>query len=124
MGSGAELGSESESAGSPNLEDTIEALRKKAHAALSDAEVLLRKGSPEATINRGYYTVFQAARAALLTEEEKSQYPLRRYASLQLPLRSSWVSIRRDRRHSYDRTVDARTGRLRGVFGLRPRGGR
>jgi len=70
MGSSAEPGSESESAGSPNLEDTIEALKKKAHAALSDAEVLLKKGSPEATINRGYYTVFQAARAALLTEEE------------------------------------------------------
>ena len=40
MGSSAELSSESESAGSPNLEDTIEALKKKAHAALSDAEVL------------------------------------------------------------------------------------
>jgi len=77
IGSSADPSSESESAVSPNLEDTIEALRKKAHAALSDAEVLLRKGSPEATINCGYYTVFQAARAALLTEEEKSQYPLR-----------------------------------------------
>ena len=70
MGSSAELSSESESAGSPNLEDTIEALKKKAHAALSDAEVLSKEGSPEATINRRYYTVFQAARAALLTEEE------------------------------------------------------
>lgn len=30
----------------------------------------MERGSPEATINRGYYAVFQAARAALLTEGE------------------------------------------------------
>lgn len=69
-GSSAEHDSESNSGNSSDLEDTIEALRKKARAALSDAELLLREGSPEATINRGYYAVFQAARAALLTEEE------------------------------------------------------
>lgn len=51
-------------------ESTIEALRDKAHAALSDATLLLKKGSPEATINRAYYAVFQAARAALLTKGE------------------------------------------------------
>ena len=32
--------------------------------------MLLEHGSPEATINRGYYAVFQSARAALLTEGE------------------------------------------------------
>jgi uncharacterized protein (UPF0332 family) len=60
----------SEPSGRPGPEDTAHALREKAREALSDAEVLLERGSPEATINRGYYAVFQAARAALLTEEE------------------------------------------------------
>jgi uncharacterized protein (UPF0332 family) len=54
----------------PDPEGAIDALGEKAWAALSDAEVLLERGSPEATINRGYYSVFQAARAALLTEGE------------------------------------------------------
>ena len=56
--------------GRSDPEEAVLALRKKAQAALSDAEVLLERGSPEATINRGYYAVFQAARAALLTEGE------------------------------------------------------
>lgn len=51
-------------------EDQIRALKEKARADLSDAEVLLEGGTPESTINRGYYAVFQAARAALLTEGE------------------------------------------------------
>ena len=51
-------------------EKQIRALQKKADRALSDAGLLLENGSVEATINRGYYSVFQAARAALLTEEE------------------------------------------------------
>ena len=52
------------------IEKQIRALQEKAEQALSDAELLLENGSVEATINRGYYSVFQAARAALLTEEE------------------------------------------------------
>jgi hypothetical protein len=48
----------------------IRALQEKARQALSDAELLLDNGSVEAAINRGYYAAFQAARAALLTEEE------------------------------------------------------
>ena len=48
----------------------IRALREKAEQALSDAKLLLENGSIEAAINRGYYAVFQVARAALLTEEE------------------------------------------------------
>jgi len=52
------------------IEKQIRALQKKAEQALSDAELLMENGSVEATINRGYYSVFQAARAALLTEEE------------------------------------------------------
>jgi uncharacterized protein (UPF0332 family) len=56
--------------GSSDPGEAVQALREKAQAALSDAEVLLEHGSPEATINRGYYSVFQAARAALLTEGE------------------------------------------------------
>ena len=58
--------------GSSDPGKAVQALREKAQAALSDAEVLLERGSPEATINRGYYSVFQAARAALLTEGESS----------------------------------------------------
>lgn len=63
-------GNTPEPSGRPNLDSTIEALRKKARSALSDAKALQEHGSPEATINRGYYATFQAARAALLTEEE------------------------------------------------------
>jgi len=48
----------------------IRALQEKTEQALSDAELLLENGSVEAAINRGYYAAFQAARAALLTEEE------------------------------------------------------
>ncbi|WP_263820605.1 HEPN domain-containing protein [Salinibacter sp.] len=59
-----------EPSGKSGPEDTTQALREKAREALSDAEVLLERGSPEATINRGYYAVFQIARAALLTEGE------------------------------------------------------
>ena len=51
-------------------EKQIRALQEKAEQALSDARLLLENSSVEAAINRGYYTVFQAARAALLTEEE------------------------------------------------------
>jgi uncharacterized protein (UPF0332 family) len=54
----------------PENEKQIRALQEKAEQALSDAELLLENGSVEAAINRGYYSVFQAARAALLTEEE------------------------------------------------------
>ena len=51
-------------------EQQIHALQEKAEQALSDAQLLLENGSVEAAINRGYYAVFQAAQAALLTEEE------------------------------------------------------
>lgn len=50
--------------------DQIRALQEKSEQALSDAELLLENGSVEASINRGYYAVFQIARAALLTKEE------------------------------------------------------
>lgn len=56
---------------SPNNNDQIRALQEKATQALSDAELLLENGSVEAAINRGYYAVFQAARAALLTKGER-----------------------------------------------------
>jgi uncharacterized protein (UPF0332 family) len=48
----------------------IRALQEKSEQALSDAELLLENGSVEATVNRGYYAVFQIARAALLTKGE------------------------------------------------------
>jgi uncharacterized protein (UPF0332 family) len=51
-------------------EDTIRALKRKASEALSDAEVLLERGSEEAVINRSYYAVFSTARAALLLKDE------------------------------------------------------
>ena len=51
------------------VEKQIRALQEKAEQALSDAELLLENGSVEVTINRGYYSVFQAARAALLIKE-------------------------------------------------------
>ncbi len=50
--------------------DQIRALQKKSEQALSDAELLLENDSVEATVNRGYYAVFQIARAALLTKGE------------------------------------------------------
>ncbi len=50
--------------------DQIRALQEKSEQALSDAELLLENGSVEATVNRGYYAVFQIARAALLTKGE------------------------------------------------------
>lgn len=50
--------------------DQIRALQEKSRQALSDANLLLENGSVEASINRGYYAVFQIARAALLTKEE------------------------------------------------------
>jgi len=55
---------------SEETNDQIRALQEKSEQALSDAELLLENGSVEAAINRGYYAVFQIARAALLTEEE------------------------------------------------------
>lgn len=56
---------------SPKNKNQIQALKEKAKQALSDAELLLENGSVEAAINRGYYAVFQAARAALLTKDER-----------------------------------------------------
>jgi uncharacterized protein (UPF0332 family) len=50
--------------------EQIRALQEKSEQALSDAEFLLENGSVEASINRGYYAVFQIARAALLTKGE------------------------------------------------------
>jgi uncharacterized protein (UPF0332 family) len=50
--------------------DQIRALQEKSEQALSDAELLLENDSVEATVNRGYYAVFQIARAALLTKGE------------------------------------------------------
>jgi len=44
------------------------ALMKKAAQALSDALLLLENDRTEAAINRMYYAVFDAARAALLTQ--------------------------------------------------------
>lgn len=54
-------------------EDQIRALMEKARANLSDAELLLENGTAESTINRAYYTVFQAARAALQTQGESPE---------------------------------------------------
>jgi len=54
----------------PEREKQIHALQEKAQQALSDADLLLENGSVEAAINRGYYSIFQTGRAALLTEEE------------------------------------------------------
>lgn len=51
-------------------EETIRALKRKASEALSDAEVLLERGSEEAVINRSYYAVFSTAHAALLLKDE------------------------------------------------------
>ncbi len=51
-------------------EDEAHALLRKAHDALSDAELLLENGSAEAVINRAYYAVFGAARAALSSKGE------------------------------------------------------
>ena len=48
--------------------DQIRALQEKSEQALSDAELLLENGSVEATVNCGYYAVFQIARTALLTK--------------------------------------------------------
>jgi len=45
-------------------------LLDKAHTAVDDAAVLLEHGSAEATVNRAYYAVFHAARAALQVEDE------------------------------------------------------
>jgi uncharacterized protein (UPF0332 family) len=56
---------------SPKHQDQIRALKEKATQALSDAELLLEHGSVEAAVNRGYYAVFQAARAALLTKDDR-----------------------------------------------------
>lgn len=50
--------------------EAIRALRKKSRDALSDAELLLENGSVEAAINRAYYAVFSAARAAVLVKDE------------------------------------------------------
>lgn len=55
---------------SENHNEQIRALQEKSKQALSDAKFLLENGSVEASINRGYYAVFQIARAALLTKEE------------------------------------------------------
>lgn len=46
------------------------ALIEKAKTALSDAELLVERGSPEAAINRSYYAAFTSARAALHREGE------------------------------------------------------
>ena len=54
----------------------IRALQEKARQALSDAELLLEDGSVEAAINRGSYAAFGAARADLLTEEERARRPI------------------------------------------------
>ena len=50
---------------SPKNRDQIRTLQEKVKQALSDAGLLLENGSVEAAISRGYYAVFQAARAAL-----------------------------------------------------------
>lgn len=80
--------------GRSDPEEAVLALRKKAQAALSDAKVLLKRGSPEATINRGYYAVFQAARAALLTEGESLSRPLWCYSTFRVPLRPDQTGVR------------------------------
>ena len=50
---------------SPKNRDRTRTLQEKVKQALSDAGLLLENGSVEAAISRGYYAVFQAARAAL-----------------------------------------------------------
>ena len=49
-------------------DDEAHALMRKAHRALDDARFLLENDRAEAAVNRMYYAVFDAARAALLTE--------------------------------------------------------
>jgi hypothetical protein len=49
---------------SPKNRDQTRTLQEKVKQALSDAGLLLENGSVEAAISRGYYAVFQAARAA------------------------------------------------------------
>lgn len=108
----------------PGPESTIEALRKKAHSAVSDAEALQKHGSPEATINRAYYATFQSARAALLTEEKNPNSHsgvIRRFGYYFV--RTGQVSNEIGDILT-DRAGDARGSRLRGLLGLRPGGGR
>jgi uncharacterized protein (UPF0332 family) len=54
----------------------IRALQEKASLAFSEAELLLENGSVESAINRGSYAAFGAARAVLLTEEERARRPI------------------------------------------------
>ena len=52
----------------PNEE--TQALMHKAHQAIDDARLLLDHDRTEAAVNRIYYAAFDAARAALLTQDE------------------------------------------------------
>ncbi|MFB6230729.1 MAG: HEPN domain-containing protein [Salinibacter sp.] len=109
--------------GRPGPKDTIQALQEKAWSALSDAEVLSERGSPEATINRGCHTVFQAARAALLTEGESPDTHsgvIRPSATTSFgPNRDPWRLAL-----SSPPRIDARRRRLGRGFGLQSSGGR
>lgn len=59
-------------ANSPENEEAIEALLQKVREALTEANVLLKGGgSADAIVNRAYYAIFSAARAALLSMDER-----------------------------------------------------
>jgi hypothetical protein len=52
------------------VSDTEDALMSKARQALDDARLLLEHDRAEAAVNRVYYAALDAARAALLAEDE------------------------------------------------------
>lgn len=52
------------------MSETERALMEKAQQALDDARLLLAHDRAAAAVNRLYYACFDAARAALLTEDE------------------------------------------------------
>lgn len=85
--------------GRSSPDSTIEALRKKAHSALSDAEALQEHGSLEATINRD--TVLPSSRPDRASNRRrKPQHSLRRHSPLQLPPRPDWTDLQRNRSRS------------------------
>jgi uncharacterized protein (UPF0332 family) len=53
------------------MNEEVQTHLQKAREALTDAELLLAQGSPEATVNRAYYTMFHAASAMHLAEGRK-----------------------------------------------------
>lgn len=101
-------------------ENAIRAFKRKASEALSDAEILLEKGSAEAVINRSYYAVFRMARAALLLRNESPNT----HAGVIRRFGYHFVRPGRISKEIGDILTTAesmRGGGLRRLFGLRPR---